>query len=132
MFKRNEALLLLVIALVAAGIYGVARWTAAPFFGASDVGARVQVLVDGAEVLSLPAEAIGEHELPLNGGERNRIEITAQGVRMVQANCPDHWCMRKGTVPPGAGAIVCLPHRLIVRWERPAQEAPDEVDMVVQ
>jgi hypothetical protein len=51
---------------------------------------------------------------------------------MVEANCPDGYCMHKGVVSPGADTIVCLPHKLIVGWIKAPQSVPEELDVIVQ
>jgi len=131
MFKKNELLLIAGVLLVAALIFA---WTRLESAGLARADAHVQVAVDGEQRLLLPGGAVGMHEIAGQAGQRNVVEVLGEGVRMIEANCPDQWCIRKGIVPRGADIIVCLPHRLIVRWVG-SDGAPggfDDVDVVVQ
>ncbi|MCL2811948.1 MAG: NusG domain II-containing protein [Clostridia bacterium] len=110
MLKKNEWLLIAGVLLVALLLLAWNRYQNASL---AQSDARVQVSVDGTQQLLLIP---GQHKIAGQAGEQNTIEILSNGVRMAQANCPDQWCVRKGIVPPGADIIVCLPHRLIVRW----------------
>jgi len=131
MFKRNELLLVAGILLAAALIF---VWNRLESAGLARADARVQVTVDGEQRLLLPGGALGAHEIAGPAGHHNVVEILDRGVLMAEANCPDHWCMRKGVVPRGADIIVCLPHRLIVRWVGPDGSPGefDDVDVVAQ
>ncbi len=126
MFKKNELLFIVGIACVALLLWFVSQQ--------SGGGGYVQVMVDGEQRMMLPANRYGKYEVLAGAGAHNVIEISAQGVRMVDADCPDQWCMRKGTVARGADTIVCLPHKLIVRWADAEDSTgeSDEVDVVVQ
>ena len=132
MLKKNELLLIAGILLIALLLF-VWNGSGSARFGD---GASVQVTVDGEKRFLLPGEALGRHVILGDSGDTgayNVIEIAREGVRMTEANCPDKWCVRKGLVPRGADTIVCLPHRLIVRWIRgeDAPDDPDEVDVVL-
>ena len=47
----------------------------------------------------------------------NEIVVDSGRVRVVQANCPNGYCIRQGWVSGGAVPIVCLPHRLVIRFD---------------
>jgi len=127
MLKKNEWLLIAGVLLAALLLF---FWNRCQDTNLASGDARLQVTVDGLRRLL----SSGEHEIVGRAGERNLIEIYDGGVRMAEANCPDQWCVRKGAVPPGADIIVCLPHRLIVRWVEPegAPDGFDDVDVVTR
>lgn len=127
MFKKNEVLLLTCILLIAALTYGLLRYMESNNGGAT----RVLVLQDGVERKNLSADDIGTYEIENSHGARNVLEITKSGVRMLEANCPDQWCIKKGVVGPGADYIACIPNRLMVRWDN-HQPDGDDIDVVVQ
>lgn len=127
MFKKNEVLLLAGILLMAALAYGLLQYRDSNHTGAT----RVLVLQDGVERMNLSAGDIGRYEIKNSQGATNVLEISASGVRMVAANCPDQWCIKKGVVGPGADYIACLPNRLLVRWDN-NRPGDDEIDVVVQ
>lgn len=52
-------------------------------------------------------------EISVNG--TNRIVIGDGGVRMEEADCPDHLCIKQGTISKDGQMIVCLPNRVTVR-----------------
>ena len=136
MFKKNEALLLLAVLLSAAALYGVTRGGSSP---GEEAGAHVRILIEGKPPIDLDAADYArrgaKETITQSLGDRqciNVIEITDGSVRVTAANCPDQWCVRKGSVPPGNDLIVCLPHRLIVRWVAAPQSAPDVLDVVLR
>ena len=47
----------------------------------------------------------------------NVIEVERGRVRVSEADCPDRFCVRQGWVSGGAVPIVCLPHRLVIRFD---------------
>jgi len=47
----------------------------------------------------------------------NVITIEQGRVRISEADCPDKSCVRQGWVSGGAVPLVCLPHRLVIRFE---------------
>ena len=52
-----------------------------------------------------------------NGAGVNVIEAERGRVRVSESNCPDGLCIRQGWIGGGAIPIVCLPHRLVIRFE---------------
>ena len=46
-------------------------------------------------------------------------------MAVTEATCPDHYCMKRGFCDGGA-QIVCLPHRLVLKFV-----GESEVDFVV-
>ena len=50
----------------------------------------------------------------------NTIEIKDGTVRVTEATCPDHVCIKRGACSGGA-PIVCLPNRLVIRFTGDAE-----------
>ena len=46
----------------------------------------------------------------------NTIEVSAEGVRVSAAGCPDGICVAHGLLKAGGGPIICLPNRLTIEW----------------
>jgi len=46
----------------------------------------------------------------------NVIAIEYGRIRMLEADCPDGACVRKGWVGSGIMPIVCLPHRIVIEF----------------
>lgn len=45
----------------------------------------------------------------------NTVTIRDGAVAVTEADCPDHYCMRRGFCS-GGSEIVCLPNRLVIRF----------------
>ena len=45
----------------------------------------------------------------------NKIELSENGVKMIEADCPDQRCRGQVCLSQTGGMLVCLPHRLVVR-----------------
>ena len=45
----------------------------------------------------------------------NRITVRDGKVAVTEADCPDHYCMKRGFCDGGT-AIVCLPNRLVIEF----------------
>lgn len=61
--------------------------------------------------------------------DTNCIIIEDGTVRMAEAECPDHLCIRQGTIWKDGQMIVCLPNRVTVRiaGESESGEDPDRI-----
>lgn len=44
----------------------------------------------------------------------NTVSLRPGGIRVSEADCPDHVCVKQGWLEGGAVPIVCLPHRLVI------------------
>ena len=53
-------------------------------------------------------------------GATNICEIKDGQVRMIEANCPDHLCMKQKPVGNAGGTIVCLPNKVVIEGEKAA------------
>ena len=49
-------------------------------------------------------------------GRENVIQILDGKIRVLEADCPDHTCVRMGWLRSDALPIVCLPNRLVIRF----------------
>lgn len=52
-------------------------------------------------------------------GDTNVCEIKDGQVQMIEAECPDHLCMKQ-KIDSGGGTIVCLPNRVVIEGEKAA------------
>ncbi|WP_203623795.1 MULTISPECIES: NusG domain II-containing protein [unclassified Lacticaseibacillus] len=48
------------------------------------------------------------------GNEYNDIVTTGDQIQIIDANCPDQVCVKKGRISKPGQTIVCLPHKLLV------------------
>ena len=66
---------------------------------------RINLLECGDQTLSVVYE-----------GRENVIQILDGKIRVLEADCPDHTCVRMGWLRSDALPIVCLPNRLVIRF----------------
>lgn len=51
-----------------------------------------------------------------SGGEYNVISIEPGQIGILEANCPDQICVKRGYSQGEGSAIVCLPHQILIRF----------------
>lgn len=74
-----------------------------------------QVTLDGQVLLSCRLEELEEPlNVPVDGEHRLVLELSADGVRVLEAQCPGEDCAHMGTITRAGEQIVCLPNRLVV------------------
>ena len=85
--------------------------------------------IDLSKVTKTETFTIGEN------GEVNVIQVSLEGIGVISANCPDQICVNEGIHDHGPEPIVCLPHRLSIRFSsnQPAEgsDSDQEIDAVV-
>ncbi len=115
-----------------------AAWAAAAIFlfafliiarGKSN-GDQIVIRIDGNEYArySLNMDEIIEID---NEHGKNTIVIENGAVRMEYADCPDGYCISKGTISANGDTIVCLPHRLVVEVVK-SEVSSDDLDAIAQ
>ncbi len=114
MKKRDFILIGSILAVALAGLLLV--------FLLRENGARVVVKVDG--------ETIGEYFLSVDGtyglnGGTNTLCIENGTACLIDANCPDHLCVKQGRVSKTGQTITCLPNKLTVTVYGAKEEAPE-------
>ena len=103
-FKLKELLIIVGILVVAFGSFLLIELT-------KEEGAAVLVKIDGKEVATYSLEIDGEYEL--NGGT-NILCIENHEAYLVDANCPDHLCVKQGKISKNGETITCLPNKLTI------------------
>ena len=59
-------------------------------------------------------------------GDTNVCEIKDGKVTMIEATCPDHYCMKQKAVDEHGGSIICLPNKVVIEGKDSAE--PSESD----
>ena len=114
--KKKETIFIASI-LVIAGILGL---------GFRISGQRshntIRITVDGKEfgTYSLSKDQV------IHIGDTNVCEIKAGKVSMIEATCPDHYCMKQKAVDEHGGSIICLPNKVVIEGKDSAE--PSESD----
>ncbi len=47
----------------------------------------------------------------------NTVRVEHRSISIIEADCPDHLCIKQGSIEDSAVPIVCLPHRLVIQIE---------------
>lgn len=68
-----------------------------------------------------------EFEVKGDNEESNTIKIENTGVSIVSASCKDKICIHTGKIKDSSLPIVCLPNKLIIKFES-AEESEDDID----
>lgn len=116
--------------LLCLGALILAAWAAWNWFAPH--GQTVEIVQDGTVTATLDLSRERKTRtltLRAHGGGFNTLLIENGRVRVESADCPGNDCVRMGWLRSAAAPLVCLPHRLVVRF---AAGAADELDGVVQ
>ncbi|MGL5440544.1 MAG: NusG domain II-containing protein [Filifactoraceae bacterium] len=80
-----------------------------------DKANKITISVDGKEFGSYNLEKDQKIDINLKG-KHNVVEIKNKTVKMVEADCPDKYCVNHGEINKGYETIVCLPNKIIVEF----------------
>ena len=105
---KNDIFLLIVIL-----VFGVLVSIGMIVYNKQETGVRVVVTVDGKEYgsYSLNRDAVVEIEGKIG---INTMEIKDGSVRMIEAVCPDLYCVQHEPVHANGEKIICLPGTIIL------------------
>ena len=78
----------------------------------------VSIIQDGKEIyrIDLANEPDREIRIDYPDGGYNIVTISGGSISITDADCPDHTCIKTGALRAESVPIVCLPHKLIVRF----------------
>ena len=98
--------------------------------GAHAGSSTARVYQDGALLYTIDLSQVEEgYTFSVEGPAGvNTIQVEPGRIRVAAADCPDQVCVHQGWISNGVTPIVCLPNRLTIRIENPAQGG--EVDGV--
>lgn len=89
----------------------------------------IRITVDGEEygTYSLSKDQV------ISIGDTNVCEIKNGEVKMIEADCPDHLCLKQKAVDSTGGTIVCLPNKVVIEGEKGSgsDETSPKFDTVV-
>lgn len=118
---KNDIILLLVIllfcALVSIGMIA---------YNKQETGVRVIVTVDGKEYGSYPLNRDAVVEIEGKIGI-NTMEIKDGSARMIEAVCPDLYCVQHEPVHANGEKIICLPGTIILEIEGGEESKLDSI-----
>ena len=116
--KRKELVFIITILLAALLLWG------GMFLMRKGNYASIRVTVDGEEygTYSLAEDAV----ISIHG--TNVCEIKDGKVNMIEADCPDHLCMKQKAITDAGGTIVCLPNKVVIEGEKAAHSKDSSAD----
>lgn len=71
--------------------------------------------------LDLSKEKDRTFRIESNDGGWNEIKIENGKISISDADCPDHTCVKTGVLRSETMPIVCLPHKLVIRYAEKEQ-----------
>ena len=93
-------------------------------------GLIANIYQNGECIHSIDLSAVDEpYTVQIDGAVTNIVAVEKGRIRVSEATCPDHICIRQGWISNGIVPIVCLPNNLVVQIEGAALA---EVDAVSQ
>lgn len=105
--RKNDIFLLMGTIVIAVVFLGIQFLTPAS-------GENLIIQINGEMIASYP---LGEDaEFEINDGT-NRVEISDEKVRMVQADCPDQIYVHHKAISKNHETIVCLPNKIVLTIE---------------
>jgi hypothetical protein len=45
---------------------------------------------------------------------------------MIEATCPDHYCIKQNAVDEHGGSIICLPNKVVIEGENTAEDSDSD------
>lgn len=128
---KADKILLLVFVVLSLLLYGLTRfYYSSPSTDSADFAERKVIIKVGGEIVkTIPFEEGTSAQRLMIEGKRGQavIEIKDQGVRMLEAPCPDQICVKQGWLKSPGRSIICVPNEVVIYIDA---EAP--VDGVTQ
>ena len=88
-------------------------------------GKEVIVTVEGKEVYKTSIKKDQIYQIPEKNGT-NVMQIKDGKVTMIEATCPDHYCMKQKAVDEHGGSIICLPNKVVIEGENTAEDSDSD------
>ena len=79
----------------------------------------VGIYQEGSLVEKIDLNSVtGEREITLSGEYGENVILVSKGhIEMKSADCPDKICVEHGELKSSASPIVCLPHKVVIKFE---------------
>ena len=96
--------------MIFAVIAAVCIWLSIPLF-TQEQARFARITSGGAEVRTVDLQIDQEFTV----GGKNTVTVQDGAIAVTWADCPDHYCMKRGYCTGGTD-IVCLPNRLVIEF----------------
>lgn len=79
----------------------------------------VGIYKDGSLVEKIDLNSVtGEREITLSGDYGDNVILVSNGhIEMKSADCPDKTCVNHGELKSSSSPIVCLPNKVVIKFE---------------
>ncbi|HOO05011.1 MAG TPA: NusG domain II-containing protein [Ruminococcus sp.] len=113
------------LAIAAAAVIFLGAIAAIIFLQRPAQGTWVEILQDNKVIctLDLSQEPDRTFRVEFPEGGWNEIRIENGTICISDADCPDHTCVRTGKLRSEDIPIVCLPHKLVIKYCAPPEES---------
>ena len=114
-FGRNDIILISVIVIISVTMLLI--WKLVYLKGQdTDSDACVEVTIDGRGYGTYPLSKDDTIEIKNGDGDVTNTLVIKGGVAdMTSADCPDHLCVKQGSISDGILPIVCLPNHVRIQ-----------------
>ena len=82
-------------------------------------GRTVEIVSDGKVVMTVDLDRVTEektYDIPAPEGGHNLVTVAPGKICVSEADCPDKTCIKTGTLKSEGVPIVCLPHKLVIKF----------------
>ena len=103
--------------LAAAAVIFLASAAASAYLLLRQKGKTVEIISGGNVIYTLDLSQEPDREITVEyEGRKNVIKLENGDIYMLEAECPDHTCIRTGRLSKAGVPIVCLPNKLMIRY----------------
>ncbi len=110
--KFGDMIMIALILLAAISLFIYYQYT-----NSTSSAEQVIIEVDGEVIktFDLPQNELVQYKVQIDEDDYNLVEIVGNRVRLKEATCPDQVCVKEGWISKAGEALICLPHKLVVK-----------------
>lgn len=129
MFKIGDFLVVLAILMLSFGIFFISK---EKIYSDNLKNKYASIQVNGKEIKKIDINDNSDGlQVPIETEYGyNLLEFTNNGVKSIEASCPDKIDVKQGLITKPGEIIVCLPNRLVVEIKENSTNNVDKVDLV--
>ncbi len=106
------------ICIAAVAVLFVGSFIACVILFKSSASQYIEIVQDGKVIQTIDLANTDDQTFRIEtpDGGWNEVVIEDRTVRISDADCPDHTCIKTGVLRSESVPIVCLPHKLVIRY----------------
>ncbi len=103
--------------MIPAAVIFLASAAASAFMLFRHKARTVEIISGGTVLYTLDLSHESDRDITVvYEGRKNVIRIEDHDIFMLEAECPDHTCIKTGRLSKAGVPIVCLPNKLMIRY----------------